>query len=129
MGRNKSLDDNGMEIPDQTPAAIPLKFKRAENMLEQVQRFVRQELSAQADAAGFESFDEADDFYVEDDIYPPRTRYELDDDNERYDIRNDPGYQKRDEREEGTSPKRTPKGKSSVQPSGEEPDEDTEGAK
>lgn len=71
------LDDQGREVLDDTPVAIPVRMKRAETLLEQVQSVVRGELSRQAMAEGLETFDEANDFDVGDD-YDPRSEYEVD---------------------------------------------------
>lgn len=64
------LDKNGHEIPDPTPLSLPLHFKRPETLAEQVQRLVRTHVSAAAAAAGAETFEEAEDFDVGDDIDP-----------------------------------------------------------
>lgn len=64
------LDENGHEIPDQTRLTLPLNFKRPETLAEQVQRLVRTHVSAEAAQAGAESFEEAEDFDVGDDIDP-----------------------------------------------------------
>lgn len=82
-GRFEELDD--------TPVAMPLRFQRVENLTDQIRRTIREEFSRQAQIEGHESFLEADDFDVGDD-YDPRSDYELDDDQVRYDIRNDPRY-------------------------------------
>lgn len=65
------------EVPDPTPMAIPIGFKRPETLAEQVRRLVRSEqLSSYARSQGMESFEEAEDFDVDDD-FDPRTPYEL----------------------------------------------------
>lgn len=71
-------DEQGRELPDPTPVEIPVGFQRPESLQEQIKRLVRTELSAQAQAEGFESFEEADDFEVGDD-YDPSSPHELDD--------------------------------------------------
>jgi len=61
---------------DVTPVAIPLRFTRASNLNEVVRQMVRsEELRRLAEQAGAESFDEADDFSVDDDD-DPRSPYE-----------------------------------------------------
>lgn len=70
------LDENGHEILDDTPVAIPARLSRAETLTEQVRRLIREEASRAAQAAGFETFEEADDFEIEDD-YDPRSPHEL----------------------------------------------------
>lgn len=71
----KKLDENGHEVPDPRPVAIPAGFKRPETLAEQVRRLVRTSLSQQAHNEGMETFEEAEDFDVGDDI-DPRTPYE-----------------------------------------------------
>lgn len=106
----RRLDDNGLEVLDDTPVAIPVRFSRAETLVDQVRRLVAGELSGAATLAGFESFDEADDFDVGDD-YDPRSRYELDDGQAEYDLRADDRYKR--------PPK--PPGENSTVVKGEEP--------
>lgn len=89
----RCLDDDGSEVLDTTPVAIPVRFSRAETIVEQVRRLVAGELSGAATLAGFESFDEADDFDVGDD-YEPSSRYELDDGQAEYDLRSDERYKR-----------------------------------
>lgn len=72
------FDHRGHELPDPTPVAIPVGLKRPESLQDQIRRLVRNELSAHAVAHGRESFEEADDFEVEDDPPDPRTPWELD---------------------------------------------------
>lgn len=69
------LDENGWEIPDPNPVAIPAGFKRPETLAEQVQRLVRTSISRQAEAEGYETWEEANDFDVDDD-FDPTTPYE-----------------------------------------------------
>lgn len=57
----------GEEIPDQTPMEIPAGISRPPTMEEMIKRFVKRELSNRASSAGFESFEEANDFEVDDD--------------------------------------------------------------
>jgi len=61
------FDEHGREILDQTPVARTVGFERPPSMQELIQRYVRTELSRQASQAGEESFEEADDFDVDDD--------------------------------------------------------------
>lgn len=71
------------EYLDDTPRAIPLKFRR-QSFVDNMREFIRQELSRQADSQGHETFEEADDFYIDDDDTLPRTQYELEADQEYY---------------------------------------------
>lgn len=100
--KRRKLDDNGCEVLDDTPVAMPVRFGRAENLSETVRRLVAGELSGYAASQGFESFDEADDFEVGDD-YDPRSRYELDDVQSEYDIRYDDRYKRRPPAAQGAS--------------------------
>lgn len=68
-------DENGHEVPDQRPVAVPAGFKRPETLAEQVQRLVRGSLSRQAAERGFETFEESEDFDVGDEV-DPASRYE-----------------------------------------------------
>lgn len=72
------LDENGGEINDPVPSEPPVGYQVAPSMFEQVQAMVRSErLRQEAEEAGFESFEEADDFEIGDD-YDPETPYEND---------------------------------------------------
>lgn len=66
----------GSERLDPKPVAIPAGFKRPETLAEQVQRLVRTQISREAREAGFETFEESEDFDVDDDAYEPSTPYE-----------------------------------------------------
>lgn len=70
------LDEEGREIPDPTPIELPLGMKRPETLAEQVQRLVRNQVSQYAAIHGHETFEEAEDFDIEDDL-DPSTPYEL----------------------------------------------------
>lgn len=70
------LDEFGREIPDPTPLSLPSGFKRPETLAEQVQRLVRNQISREAAEAGYETFDEAEDFDLPDDPTDPTTPYE-----------------------------------------------------
>lgn len=85
------LDDNGHEILSQERLAVPVRFKRSQTLTEQIRAVIRSEaLASEAQAMGFETFEEADDFDVGDD-YDPRSQYELSLDQELE------GYGERDE--------------------------------
>ncbi|MEM2002482.1 MAG: hypothetical protein QXT77_07555, partial [Candidatus Methanomethylicaceae archaeon] len=74
-GVYKRLDAFGHEALDPTPVVVPAGFKRPETLAEQVQRLVRTHISRQAEEAGFETFEDAEDFDVDDD-FDPSTPYE-----------------------------------------------------
>lgn len=69
-------NDRGEEIPDPTPVEVPLNLRRPLSLQDEMRRFIRTELSQQASAKGDESFEEADDFEV-DDEEEFITQYEL----------------------------------------------------
>lgn len=67
----KEQNPDGSENPDPTPMAPPIGYNRQPTMIEHIRNMVRsEELRRAAAAAGAESFDEADDFEVEDDPFP-----------------------------------------------------------
>jgi len=68
------LDANGHELPDPTPLSLPSGFKAPETLAETVKRLVRA-ASREAEQAGDETFEEAEDFDVGDD-FDPSTPYE-----------------------------------------------------
>lgn len=71
------LDLLGHEVPDPTPLALPVGFKTPESLTEQIQRLVRGAISQEAAERGEETFEEADDFDVDDEL-DFRTPYEMD---------------------------------------------------
>lgn len=76
--KGKPLTPEGAEVPDSTPMAPPIGYKRVPSLSDQIREMIRSErLRQEAEAAGMETFDEADDFDVGDD-YDPRSPYELD---------------------------------------------------
>ena len=62
------LDELGREIPDPNPMAMPIGFERPETLAEQVQRLVRTSISQHAALHGGETFEESEDFDVDDEI-------------------------------------------------------------
>lgn len=61
----------GREFPDPTPMSPPVGYVKQDSLAEQIRRVVRSEkLAMEAEAAGYETFDEADDFDIEDDPLP-----------------------------------------------------------
>lgn len=69
------LNARGHEIPDPDPMVMPAGFRRPETLAEQVQRLVRTHISREAAEAGAETFEESEDFDVDDDM-EPTTPYE-----------------------------------------------------
>lgn len=71
------LNDQGHEVPDPTPIAIPAGISRPPTLQETIQKFIRNDAIQRALAAeGLETFEEADDFEVGED-YEPSSPYEL----------------------------------------------------
>lgn len=70
------IDEHGREILDDTPRALPLRF-RQQSWAEQMRAFVQNELSRMAESHDAETFEEADDFWIDEDDTLPRTEYEL----------------------------------------------------
>lgn len=97
-------NEKHQEIHDGKPVAIPAGFKHPPSIQDLIRRAIRQEISQGAKKEGHETFDEADDFDVDDDP-ELKSPYELDDNQanakfmeERPDERkvpdSDPGQQK-----------------------------------
>lgn len=72
------LNEHGHELLNPTPQAPPLGYKKQPSLSDQIRDMVRSEHLRQAAAsAGMETFEEADDFDVDDD-YDPTSPYEVD---------------------------------------------------
>ena len=104
--------------PDEPPVAVPVRFSRPANLTEQIRAVIRGELSRQAGNQGHESFEEADDFDVDDD-YDPRSPWELNFDQEAE--RGDRDF-RRDEERKGAASEGGGEAKQGVQSGGEEKD-------
>jgi len=75
---SKGLNKDGTPILDPTPLAPPIGYKKAPSMIDIVRDMVRGErLKQEALAAGFETFDEADDFDVDDEPVQLRSPHEF----------------------------------------------------
>lgn len=61
------FDDQGREIPDPTPMELPTGFRAPESLESMIARMVRTRISDLADREGMETFDEANDFELDDD--------------------------------------------------------------
>lgn len=70
------LNEQGYEIPDDTPVAIPARLRLPTSRAAQIQSYIRQELSRAAQEKGQETFDEANDLDVEEMQDFPMTEYE-----------------------------------------------------
>lgn len=61
------FDELGREVPDDTPLELPFGVRRPESLTEMIQRMIRTDVSRVAEAGGAETFDEANDFEMDDD--------------------------------------------------------------
>lgn len=74
----QAYNEKGQEIPDSTRIEVPLKFKRPPDIHELIASAVRTERFRQsAEAAGVESWEEANDFEVDGEREDVPTSYEL----------------------------------------------------
>nr|QJB20639.1 MAG: hypothetical protein [Microvirus sp.] len=72
------LDEEGREVLDDTPLAPPVGFTEQPSMAEYIRMMVQSErLRQEAEEAGMETFEESEDFDVDDD-FDPTTPYEND---------------------------------------------------
>lgn len=73
----EGFDEFGRELPDPTPMEVPVSYCQGPTLKETIQRMMHHEMLRQrADAEGFDSFEEGDDFEIEDDPLDPHTPYE-----------------------------------------------------
>lgn len=62
------LDENGHEVVSSTPMSPPLGWTKQPTMVDHIRNLVKSEMLRQAtEATGNETFDEADDFNIDDD--------------------------------------------------------------
>lgn len=66
----------GQEVPDPTVIDPPLGYIQQPDLMELMRRMIRTEMSQAIDATQFETFDEADDFDIEDDPVDYSSPYE-----------------------------------------------------
>lgn len=71
------LNVRGQEVPDPTVVEPPLGYIAQPDLMEQMRRMVRTEMSRIAELEQFESFEEADDFDIDDDPVDYTTPYEM----------------------------------------------------
>lgn len=77
FNRIKNRLQGGKELVDPTPMQIPVGFIRPEPLSAQIQRLVRSEISRRATEEGYESFEEAEDFEIEDEYFDPSSPWEM----------------------------------------------------
>lgn len=70
-------NEKGEEIPDSVPVEIPLRFRTPLPLNEEIKRLIREEMSQAAADQGEETFQEADDFEVEEGDPLPFSAHEL----------------------------------------------------
>ena len=71
------LNVAGHEVPDPTVIEPPLGYVPTPDLMEQMRRMVRTALSDIADQQDFETFDEADDFDIDEDPVDYSSPYEM----------------------------------------------------
>lgn len=71
------LNVMGHEVPDPTIVEPPLGYIQQPDLMEQMRRMVRSELSRIADLQEMETFEEADDFDIDEDPVDYSTPYEI----------------------------------------------------
>lgn len=71
------LTHDGKEVLNPKPIAIPSGLKRPLTLQEQIQRLIKTEMSTQVQAQGHETYEQANDFDVPDDLPEPASHYEL----------------------------------------------------
>lgn len=64
------FDTYGREIPDPRPVELPTGLRVRPTLQEEIQRYIRAEMSLRARDQGMETFEEANDFDIEDDWEP-----------------------------------------------------------
>lgn len=70
------LNDRGQEVVDSTPLEAPLRVSVPSSSTQSIRAIVQREMSRLAELDEMETFEEADDFDIEDDPVDPRTPYE-----------------------------------------------------
>lgn len=70
------IDQLGREVPDPVPTQAPIGYTPPTQLEQLIKQYVRRELSAAAGAEQYETFEDADDFDIEDDPLDPLTEYE-----------------------------------------------------
>lgn len=71
-------NENGQEVPNRTPVPLPPGYSSVLNRFDDIKAFIRSEVSRIAADEGAETFEEADDFDVDEDP-DPLSQYELQD--------------------------------------------------
>lgn len=76
----KTVMKNSMDFEpvDDTPVSIPTRLRLPQSRTDQIRAFIRAELSRSAMEDGHETFEEADDFEIDEEDFP-MSPYELQD--------------------------------------------------
>lgn len=76
--RKGSLNENGYELLDPKPMAVPIGFEKPEPIEAKMQRLIRDHMSRIAEENGYETFEDAEDFdIIDDDTWDPSSDWEL----------------------------------------------------
>lgn len=74
---SSAIGADGKEYPDSTPMELPVGMKQGPTLADMIKRMVQHQLLAvAAEQEGFDTFEEAEDFDLEDDPLDPQTPYE-----------------------------------------------------
>lgn len=74
---SSGIGRDGKEYPDPVPTAPPIGYEQPMDLMTMIRTMIKsEELRRAAEEQGFETFDEADDFEVDDDPPDPLTDYE-----------------------------------------------------
>lgn len=76
LGIDGRHDQDGRERLNPEPSHIPVKVRRTDALTEQMRRVIREEMSRAAELQGMETFEESNDFQV-DDEYDPTSPHEI----------------------------------------------------
>lgn len=76
MSQTRKINPYDFEPVDDTPVSIPTRLKLPQSRTDQMREFIRREMSIQAAEQGEETFEEADDFEIDEED-TPLTRYEM----------------------------------------------------
>lgn len=68
---SSDLDSKGRELPDDVPMAPPVGYSVGPSLADFVQRMIRTEVSRHAAEASYETFEESEDFEIDDDPLDP----------------------------------------------------------
>lgn len=72
-----AMNNKGQELPDPVPMAPPVGYMQTPDLKDIIRDMLRHEkLNAELRAHGIETFDESEDFEIEDDAADPQTEYE-----------------------------------------------------